>query len=263
LRREQHYGISKRDEHLLVKTVTQASEHQGRVALITGGSGGIGSAIAECLVAEGAAVHIFDLKPPEARSSAANFHRLDVSSEAEVDNLFDAVGAQTGRIDYLICCAGIYRPLPFLEIGLEDWRKTLDVNLTGYFLCCRAALRFMRPQKFGRIVMFSSMAARTGGINVAHYAASKGGILGLARSLAVESAAENIRVNTISPVITDTPMPRAVLSDEIMESRKTRIPLGRIGAARDMADACTFLLSDESSYLIGQDIRVNGGSALW
>jgi NAD(P)-dependent dehydrogenase (short-subunit alcohol dehydrogenase family) len=148
-------------------------------------------------------------------------------------------------------------------MSLEDWRRTLDVNLTGCFLCCRAALRFMRPPKFGRIVMFSSMAARTGGIDVAHYAASKGGILGLARSLAVESAGENIRVNTISPVITDTPMPRAVLSDEVMESRKTRIPLGRIGGVQDMAEACMFLLSDESSYVIGQDIRVNGGSTLW
>ena len=129
--------------------------------------------------------------------------------------------------------------------------------MTGYFLCCRAALRFMRPQKFGRIVMFSSMAARTGAAQVAHYAASKGGILGLARSLAIESAAENTRINTVSPVITDTPMPRAVLSDEVMESRKTRIPLGRIGEVKDMTEACMFLLSDDSSYVLAQDLRVN------
>jgi NAD(P)-dependent dehydrogenase (short-subunit alcohol dehydrogenase family) len=121
----------------------------------------------------------------------------------------------------------------------------------------------MRRQKFGRIVLFSSMAARTGGVNVAHYAASKGGVLGLARSLAMESAAENIRVNTVSPVITDTPMSRAVLTDEEMESRKTRIPLDRVGSASDMADACMFLLGDDSSYVLGQDLRVNGGSALW
>jgi NAD(P)-dependent dehydrogenase (short-subunit alcohol dehydrogenase family) len=121
----------------------------------------------------------------------------------------------------------------------------------------------MRPQKFGRIVMFSSMAARTGGVNTAHYAASKGGILGLARALAIESAAANIRVNTVSPVITDTPMPRAVLTAEEMESRKTQIPLGRIGSTADMADACLFLLSNDSSYVLGQDLRVNGGSTLW
>ncbi len=204
----------------------QANEHHGRVAVITGGSGGIGRAIARRLHDEGAIVHVLDLEPVHA--SEWSFQTVDVANEAD-----------------------------------EDWQRTLQINLTGYFLCCRAALRFMRPRTFGRIVMFSSMAARTGGVNVAHYAASKGGILGLARSLAVESAAENIRVNTISPVITDTPMPRAVLSDEIMESRKSRIPLGRIGDVKDMTEACMFLLSDDSSYVVGQDVRVNGGSTLW
>jgi len=117
--------------------------------------------------------------------------------------------------------------------------------------------------EMGRIVLFSSMAARTGGKNVAHYAASKGGILGLTRALAVEAAADNIRVNAISPVITDTPMPRAVVSDEYMESRKHHIPLGRIGNVQDMVEAAMFLLSDDSSYIVGQDLRVNGGSTLW
>ena len=121
----------------------------------------------------------------------------------------------------------------------------------------------MRRQKFGRIVMFSSMAARTGGVNAAHYAASKGGVLGLMRSLAVETATENIRVNSISPVITDTPMPRAVVSEEYLQSRKNQIPLGRIGNVQDMTEACMFLLSNESSYMLGQDLRVNGGSTLW
>jgi 2-hydroxycyclohexanecarboxyl-CoA dehydrogenase len=239
----------------------EANEHQGRVAVITGGSGGIGGAIARRLHDEGAAVHVLDLKPSHA--SERSFHTVDVANEAEVDTTFDAIGNLAGRIDYLVCCAGVYRPVPFLELTLEDWQQTLKINLTGYFLCCRAALRFMHPQKFGRIVMFSSMAARTGGAHVAHYAASKGGILGLARSLAIESAAENIRVNTVSPVITDTPMPRAVLSGEVMESRKSRIPLGRIGEVNDMTEACMFLLSDDSSYVLGQDIRVNGGSMLW
>jgi NAD(P)-dependent dehydrogenase (short-subunit alcohol dehydrogenase family) len=241
--------------------VAEAKEYQGRVAVITGGSGAIGGAIARRLHDEGAAVHVLDLKPSHA--SGWSFHTVDVANESEVDTTFDAIGNLVGRIDYLVCCAGIYRPVPFLELTLEDWQQTLRINLTGYFLCCRAALRFMRPQKFGRIVMFSSMAARTGGAHVAHYAASKGGILGLARSLAIESAVENIRVNTVSPVITDTPMPRAVLSDEVMESRKTRIPLGRIGDVKDMTEACMFLLSDGSSYVLGQDIRVNGGSTLW
>lgn len=241
--------------------MTQPNEHQGRVAVITGGSGGIGGAIAERLCGEGAIVHVLDMK--ESALTGAKFLRVDVSDEAAVGAAFDAIGKAAGRIDYLVCCAGIYRPKPFLELSLEDWRNTLQINLTGYFLCCRAALRFMRPQKFGRIVMFSSMIARTGGVEAGHYAASKGGIHGLARSLAVESAAENIRVNTISPTITDTPLPRAVLSDEAMQSRKAHIPLGRIGEVKDMTEACMFLLSDDSSYMVGQDLRVNGGSTLW
>ena len=241
--------------------MTQPNEHQGRVAVITGGSGAIGGAIARRLRDEGAAVHVLDIQPSS--MPGTSFHRIDVASEKAVDEVFDSIGNAAQRLDYLICCAAIYHPRPFLELPLEDWQQTLQINLTGYFLCCRAALRFMRPQKFGRIVMFSSMAARTGGANVAHYAAAKGGILGLARSLAIESAAENIRVNTVSPVITDTPMPRAVVSADYLASRKSAIPLGRIGDVNDMTEACMFLLSDDSSYVLGQDLRVNGGSTLW
>ena len=236
------------------------NEHQGRIAVITGGSGGIGGAIAKRLASEGAVVHILDVKPG---SVDGRFHALDVGDEASVNRVFNAIGAEHGAIDYLICCAGIYRPQPFLELSLDAWRQTLQVNLTGMFLSCRAALKYMTPRQFGRIVLFSSMAARTGGKNVAHYAASKGGVLGLARALAVEAAADNIRVNAISPVITDTPMPRAVVSDAYMQSRKDHIPLGRIGDVQDMVEACLFLLSDDSSYMTGQDLRVNGGSSLW
>ena len=235
-------------------------EHQGRVAVITGGSGGIGGAIAKRLASEGAVVHVLDAK---AAVSNTRFHALDVGDEASVDGVFDAIGAEHGAIDYLICCAGIYRPQPFLELSLDAWRETLQINLTGMFLSCRAALKYMTPHQFGRIVLFSSMAARTGGKNVAHYAASKGGVLGLARALAVEAAAINIRVNAVSPVITDTPMPRAVVSEAYMQSRKDHIPLGRIGSVQDMVEACLFLLSDDSSYMTGQDLRVNGGSTLW
>ena len=240
--------------------MTNAIEHQGRVAVITGGSGGIGGAIAARLSAEGAVVHVLDVNPGV---DDTRFHAVDVGDEASVNQVIDAIGAAHGAIDYLICCAAIYRPQPFLELTLDAWRQTLQINLTGMFLSCRAALKYMTPRRFGRIVLFSSMAARTGGKNVAHYAASKGGILGLARALAVETAADNIRVNTISPVITDTAMPRAVVSDEYMQSRKQHIPLGRIGEVPDMVEACLFLLSDDSSYIVGQDLRVNGGSTLW
>lgn len=240
--------------------MAKANEYQGRIAVITGGSGGIGGAIAKRLSAEGAIVHILDVN---SRADHTRSHTVDVGDEASVNRIIDAISAEHGAIDYLICCAGIYRPQPFLELSLDAWRQTLQINLTGMFLCCRAALKYMTPRQFGRVVLFSSMAARTGGKNVSHYAASKGGILGLARALAVEAAADNIRVNAISPVITDTAMPRAVVSDEYMQSRKNHIPLGRIGDVQDMVEACLFLLSDDSSYIVGQDLRVNGGSNLW
>ncbi len=240
--------------------MSNSNEHQGRVAVVTGGSGGIGGAIAQRLTSDGAVVHVLDIKPG---ADNMRFHATDVGDEESVNRVFDSIGTEHGDIDYLICCAGIYRPQPFLDLSLDAWRQTLQVNLTGMFLSCRAALKYMAAKKFGRIVLFSSMAARTGGKNVAHYAASKGGILGLTRALAVEAAADNIRVNAISPVITDTPMPRAVVSDEYMESRKHHIPLGRIGNVQDMVEAAMFLLSDDSSYIVGQDLRVNGGSTLW
>ncbi len=247
--------------------MTKDTEHQGRVAVITGGSGGIGTGLGRRLQLEGVTVHVLDLSD-DARADAGgagamHFHPADIASEAEVDSAFDRIQSISKRLDYLVCCAAIFRPQPFLELEPENWQRTLQTNLTGSFLLCRAALRCMRPRKFGRIVMFSSMIARTGSVKGAQYAASKGGILGLARTVAIEAAPDNIRVNTISPGITDTPQPRAFLSESELTARRTRIPLGRIGAVEDMVDACMFLLSEQSSYLIGQDLRVNGGASLW
>ena len=142
------------------------NEHQGRVAIITGGSGGIGGAIAKRLVSEGALVHALDVNDASQSGldtvARVNFHAADVGNEPNVDHVFDEISKVAGKIDYLFCCAAIYPRRPFLELSLDDWRHVLRVNLTGSFLCCRAAVRFMRPRKFGRIVMFSSMAARLG-----------------------------------------------------------------------------------------------------
>jgi len=246
-----------------VSAVSDGRPHQGRVAVVTGGKSGIGKAIAARLLHEGARVSVLDVSRSAPDDLPVASYQVDVSDERAVDAAFDESAAREGRIDYLVCCAAIFPARPFLDLPAADWERTLRVNLTGGFLCCRAALRHMRPRSFGRIILFSSMLARTAGRNSAHYAASKGGVLGLARSLALEVAHEGIRVNTISPGVTDTPQPRGNMSEQELFGRAASIPLGRIGAVNDMVLACLFLLGEESSFLTGQDLRVNGGASLW
>jgi 2-hydroxycyclohexanecarboxyl-CoA dehydrogenase len=238
------------------------------VAVVTGGNSGIGRAIAARLRFEGSRVSVLDAADPlevvtsdEAAPTASL--RVDVGREDMVDEAFASIAAEQGRIDYLVCCAAVFPGSPFLEITPADWEHTLRTNLTGTFLCCRAALRAMLPHEYGRIVLFSSMLARTGSRNAAHYVASKAGILGLARSLALEVAAMDIRVNTVSPGLVDTPQPRSHLTDEQLYAKADTIPLERIGTVEDMVEACLFLLSEDGSYLTGQDLRVNGGVPLW
>jgi 2-hydroxycyclohexanecarboxyl-CoA dehydrogenase len=235
-----------------------------RSALITGASGGIGLGITERLLADGWRVAALD-RDIAALPDHPDLIALagDVRTPSATQNAAARLLEITGRIDALVTCAAIYPMRPFLDLDEELWDSTFAANATGGLLACQAVLPAMRAQGAGSIVLFSSTLARHGQAGGAHYAASKGAVLGLARSLALETARQGIRVNTVSPGITDTPQPRANMSDAQLHARAADIPLGRIGAVADMVEATAFLLSDDASYITGQDIRLTGGARLF
>lgn len=234
--------------------------------LVTGAASGIGFHTTQMLLGEGYRVVACDLAPgrlAEIDNPALHFDALDVRDRVALKASVAGAEARGHAIEGLVACAGIITRTPFLELDEETFDRHLDINLKGAFLACQAVLSPMRRQGRGSIVLFSSTIARSGSIKGGHYAASKGGVLGLARSLALETAREGVRVNVVSPGVTDTPMPRGHASDEEVYAKAAKVPLGRIGQPEDMAQAVLFLLSDDSSYVTGQDLRVSGGAGLF
>jgi len=242
-----------------------AAASKGAV-IVTGAASGIGFATTQLLLAQGYRVVGCDLargRLAERDSADLHFDALDVRDAAALHASVTAEAARGHAITGLVACAGIITRTPYLELDEETFDRHLDVNLKGPLFACQAVLPAMRRQGKGSIVLFSSSIARSGSAHGAHYAASKGGVLGLARSLALETAREGVRVNVISPGVTDTPMPRGHASDEEVYAKAAKVPLGRIGQPDDMAQAVLFLLSDDSSYVTGQDLRVSGGANLF
>jgi NAD(P)-dependent dehydrogenase (short-subunit alcohol dehydrogenase family) len=235
--------------------------------VVTGAGSGIGLAITRMLLARGDRVVAWDVAPGGLAGEAAPllvFHKIDVRDKGAMVHAVAAEQAAAQEITGLVCCAAIFHRAPYLALAEEDWDLTFAVNLKGGLFACQAVLPSMRRAGGGSIVFFSSSIARSGSPTGADYAATKGGVLGLMRSLALEVAEENIRVNAISPGITDTPQPRGhVGGAQAMFAKANTIPLGRIGAADDMAEAALFLLDGESSYITGQDLRVNGGGQMF
>jgi 2-hydroxycyclohexanecarboxyl-CoA dehydrogenase len=233
--------------------------------IVTGAGSGIGFETARCLLEQNYRILGIDRQRgrfDELPAGERVFLQADVrdfeSQKAAVEN-----EAAKHPIAGLVACAGILLRRPYLELDEATFDLHLDVNLKGPFFACQAVLPAMRRQGKGSIVLISSSIARSGSIAGAHYAATKGGILGLARTLALETARDGVRVNVVSPGVTDTPMPRGHASDEDVIAKGTKIPLGRIGQPRDIAEAISFLISDDSSYITGQDIRVTGGAGLF
>jgi NAD(P)-dependent dehydrogenase (short-subunit alcohol dehydrogenase family) len=242
----------------------------GRVAVVTGAASGIGAAVVEALEAAGATVCAWDLRWPAEAGSApgtpthdptgtAERATVDVADGAAVERAMAGVVARRGRLDILVHAAGITDRTPSLELDLEAWDRVVDVDLRGTFVCARAAGRAMVAAGAGSIVTISSQLALSPPGGRAAYVASKAGVVGLTRTLAVEWAPA-VRVNAIAPGVTRSPMTAAIEADAEVRARFLgRIPLGRFAEPSDIAAAALYLASDASAYVTGHVLVVDGG----
>lgn len=245
---------------------------KGKVAIVTGGGSSLGLAIARRLGEDGAAVVIADIADAEA--VAADLEKsgyraigieTDVSSEGDVERMMQAAIGRFGKVDILINNAAISRSLeltPFEELSVAEWRRMLEVNTIGTFICCRAASPHMRARKSGRIINFSSGTAFKGAPRMMHYVASKGAIISMTRSLANELGADNITVNAISPgfILSAGNCENETLMNAVRPAARASRALGRDGYEDDVVGSVSFLASDEAAFITGQILAVDGGS---
>lgn len=249
---------------------------EGKVALVTGARRGMGRAHALALAVQGAKVVVTDIDAVECSAVAEEIKskggeavsfKMDVSDKAEVDKVFGEAVKLYGRLDILVNNAGIYVPKPALDLTEEEWDRMVDINLKGEFLCAQRAAREMAknnpPAGRGRIINIASIASGQVGVGIAggaHYTATKGGIIGMSETLAIEWAPLGINVNVVAPGAIDTPMVQAAqIPKEAMEELMKRVPLKRIGRPEEVSALVVFLASDEASYITGATFHVDGG----
>ena len=238
----------------------------GKVAVVTGASRGIGRAISEMLARQGALVAMTDVLGDAAAEAArdvvaaggkAEGYTMDVTNAQSVHATIEKIVERHSRVDILVNNAGIVRDNVALRLKREDWDLVLGVNLTGTFTCSQAVLRPMMRQRGGRIISISSVVGQMGNAGQSNYAASKAGIIGFSKSLARELAVRGITVNVVAPGLIDTDMTRG-LPESVRNEWASKVPLGRLGTAEDVASAVCFLATDEASYISGQVLAVNG-----
>lgn len=230
----------------------------GKVALVTGASSGIGAEVTRTLASQGATVAGADLAP-DAPEACASSHQVDVADTGSVQACVREVLGRHGRIDVLVNSAGVVRLAPAEEIEAADWRFTLDVNLTGSFLMCQEVGRGMLRQGGGRIVNLASQAASVGLDQHVAYCASKAGITGMTRTLALEWGRSGVTVNAVSPTVVLTELGRAAWDNPKGEAHRQEIPTGRFAEPEEVAAAVAYLASDEAAMVNGTELTVDGG----
>jgi len=265
-------------QELEVMSFKKAFSLENKVAIITGGGGGICSAIAYGLAEFGADIALLDInlanlnlvkeflkrKFPERK---VEVYQVDVTNYEHASRVVDQVVRDFGKIDILVNCHGIGQWVPAEEMTLDDWKKMIDVNLTGVFIMCQLVGRYMIKQRYGKIINIASMSGHI--VNTpqkqSHYNTAKAGVIHLTKSLAAEWASFNIYVNSISPGYTVTPLVENLLKEkpEVAEVWKSLIPLKRFAKPADIVGAVIFLASEASNYVTGVDILIDGGYTIW
>lgn len=257
---------------------------EGRSAIVTGGAQGIGEAIARRLASDGANVVIADINLESAQSVADDIAntlgvksiavKVNVTSDEQVAGMVERAVDTFGRLDILVCNAAILIAGATPEFKTEDWRKVIDINLVGYFICAREAAKVMLEQKSGSIVQINSKSGKRGSAKNSAYAASKFGGIGLTQSLALEFASEGVRVNSVCPGnLLDSPLwvnslykqyaeRWGITEAEVREKYEAQVPMGRSCSFQDVANTVAFLASDQSSYMTGQALNVTGGQVM-
>ena len=239
----------------------------GKTALITGASGGIGSAIAKNLSQQGAHVVLHGTRAGRLEELASEIGSnvsvvtANLSDRDAVGGLVAEAAKATGVIDILVNNAGITRDNLFMRMKDEEWDDVLEVNLTSSMLLCRSAIRAMMKARWGRIISISSIVGVTGNPGQTNYAASKAGMIGFSKSLAAEVASRGITVNIVAPGFIETPMTDE-LTDEQKQKLLANVPAGRLGSSQEVAAAVSFLASEEAAYMTGSTLHVNGGMAM-
>lgn len=240
---------------------------KGKTAIVTGGASGIGEATVREMVKEGSHVLIADLNDSAGQKLAEElnssetkviYQRVNVTNEEDIANMVEKAVAEFGKLDIIFNNAGIGSTAPSIELSYEDWKKTISVNLDGVFLCAKHAIKAMIKNGGGSVINCASILGHVGQAATASYSAAKGGVVNLTRTLAIEYAKENIRVNAVCPGYIETPLLNQL--DEATKKHLTSLhPIGRLGKPEEVAKAVIFLASDDASFITGANLLVDGG----